>query len=333
MSGQSETLSTLFTDRVGRSPHELAVEARDGAVRYAALDALAEDLASRLGEARTVGVAAQGGLAVSVALLAALRAGTAAALLAPPAPGREAPLVPDVPVDLVLTDRGDEAPGLWPGAARLPVLSDAPGDAATPRRDVPPGPALLLPSGPDDPDGLGKPGEPWVPISRDTLTTSVLRRCRERPQEPATVVHPWWEPSLLDAVVAMLAAWSQGATVVVGRPAAGEQGPSRPLDPDTVRQELTELFRQVLADPEVGPDDDFFERGGHSLLALDLAFGVYEEYGLELAVADVFEAATPRRLADRVTSELLAAGAEYDALVEEIASLTDDEVRRLLHET
>ncbi|RMI32505.1 non-ribosomal peptide synthetase [Streptomyces triticirhizae] len=325
MSGHQEsTPYRLFADRAVGSPDEMAVEARDGAASYAELAALAEGLAGRLGETRVLGVAARGGLAASVALLASLRAGTTAVLLAPPAPGRDTPLVPDTPVDLVLTDPGDEVPGVWPGTARLSALADAPGGAVTARRDVRVGPALLVPAG---------PGEPWVPVGHDALTSGVARRCEEGAREPTAPAHPWREPTLRDAVVAMLAAWARGGTVVVGGPATRDAGPPEPLDPDTARRALTGLFRQVLADPAVGPDDDFFERGGHSLLALDLAFRVYEEYGLELSANDVFEHPTARRLADRMASGLLSAGAEYDALVDEIASLSDDEVRRFLHES
>jgi non-ribosomal peptide synthetase component F/acyl carrier protein len=70
--------------------------------------------------------------------------------------------------------------------------------------------------------------------------------------------------------------------------------PAHPRLPRPSAQEeiLTGLFAEVLGVRTVGPDDHFFDRGGHSLLALKLAARIRSTFGVELTVADVFHAPT-----------------------------------------
>ncbi|WP_067716001.1 amino acid adenylation domain-containing protein [Nocardia yamanashiensis] len=55
----------------------------------------------------------------------------------------------------------------------------------------------------------------------------------------------------------------------------------------------------VLSLLSVGPDDDFFAAGGHSLTAVRLV-GRLRRAGMEVVLDDVFEARTPRALASRI---------------------------------
>ncbi|RDI50183.1 non-ribosomal peptide synthetase [Nocardia mexicana] len=64
---------------------------------------------------------------------------------------------------------------------------------------------------------------------------------------------------------------------------------------------IREAMAAVLSLPEIDTDDDFFEAGGHSLSAVRLT-GRLRRSRLEVVLDDVFEAATPRRLAARVTA-------------------------------
>ncbi|SME90667.1 non-ribosomal peptide synthase domain TIGR01720/amino acid adenylation domain-containing protein [Tistlia consotensis] len=79
-----------------------------------------------------------------------------------------------------------------------------------------------------------------------------------------------------------------------------------PADADALAAELTGAFRRVLDDPELGADDSFFERGGHSLLAMKLLAFLRERFGLGLGIAAVFDHPTPRGLADEVRRQLAA---------------------------
>jgi non-ribosomal peptide synthase protein (TIGR01720 family) len=64
-----------------------------------------------------------------------------------------------------------------------------------------------------------------------------------------------------------------------------------------VEERLLELWRTVLGDPEIEPDDDFFDIGGDSMVALRLAARA-RGAGLPVNATDVFEAPTVAELAE-----------------------------------
>jgi arthrofactin-type cyclic lipopeptide synthetase B len=52
---------------------------------------------------------------------------------------------------------------------------------------------------------------------------------------------------------------------------------------------LAELWQRVLRIERIGAGDNFFESGGHSLLAMQLVGGVHERFGVELPLRTLFE--------------------------------------------
>lgn len=60
-------------------------------------------------------------------------------------------------------------------------------------------------------------------------------------------------------------------------------------------------WAELLGLDQVGPDDDFFAAGGHSLTALQIVARIRARHGVEVAVADVFTYPTVRELTQVVT--------------------------------
>jgi acyl carrier protein len=68
---------------------------------------------------------------------------------------------------------------------------------------------------------------------------------------------------------------------------------------DTLDRVLS-VFRDVLSVGDLTPRSDFFDLGGNSLLAVEVAVQLSEQVGLEVPVADVFVAPTPIELAEAI---------------------------------
>jgi amino acid adenylation domain-containing protein len=65
---------------------------------------------------------------------------------------------------------------------------------------------------------------------------------------------------------------------------------------DELEQQLLETWREVLGVPALGPEDDFFDSGGHSLLAVSLFARIEQDTGVRLPLSTIFEAPTVREL-------------------------------------
>ena len=73
--------------------------------------------------------------------------------------------------------------------------------------------------------------------------------------------------------------------------------PSIAAGPNGTVDQIVSFFCDVLERSDVGPDDDFFEAGGESLLALELLMRIEQRYNIRPRVSVLFEARTPRQLA------------------------------------
>lgn len=102
-----------------------------------------------------------------------------------------------------------------------------------------------------------------------------------------------------------------------------------------IERRLAAIWADLLQRPSVGVADNFFDLGGHSLLAVLLIVRVKEAFGIELPIDDVYSGTlTLGELARKIEVYQLAAAdpAEYNALLAEIESLSDEEVQQLLAE-
>jgi aspartate racemase len=68
-------------------------------------------------------------------------------------------------------------------------------------------------------------------------------------------------------------------------------------------QTLVEIWEQTLGISQVGIDDNFFEIGGHSLLAMRVFAAIEKELGRRLPIGLLFEAPTVRELSDHLSSK------------------------------
>jgi acyl carrier protein len=63
---------------------------------------------------------------------------------------------------------------------------------------------------------------------------------------------------------------------------------------------IAALWAELLEADEPAPAADFFDEGGNSLLAAQLAARISAEFGVELPLAEVYRTRTPHALAAAV---------------------------------
>lgn len=106
-----------------------------------------------------------------------------------------------------------------------------------------------------------------------------------------------------------------------------------------VERQLANLWSELLADQEIGRDDNFFLRGGDSLLATRLLVRVRATWDLELPLSDLFQYPTLGAQALAIASALARAASpqsgvngtdELESLLKQIEALSEDEALRLL---
>src|SRR5439155_4905511 len=93
------------------------------------------------------------------------------------------------------------------------------------------------------------------------------------------------------------------------------------VPPETpVQEALASIWEQVLGVDRVGVDDDFFDLGGHSMLAVMMLARVRDALGLELRLAQVFDGPTIRELSGEVVGGLLddVSESDLDSLLAEL---------------
>jgi amino acid adenylation domain-containing protein len=72
---------------------------------------------------------------------------------------------------------------------------------------------------------------------------------------------------------------------------------------DIVELELVWIWQEILGVPHVGVRDNFFEAGGHSLLAVRLMAQIHQRFGRELPLSILFQGGTVEEMATRIRGE------------------------------
>jgi acyl carrier protein len=81
------------------------------------------------------------------------------------------------------------------------------------------------------------------------------------------------------------------------KPGAGALPKIERVAPRTmVEKEIQAIWIEVLRAPDVGIDEDFFEAGGHSLLALQTVSRLRARFGLPVRLGDLYQTRTIRSL-------------------------------------
>lgn len=99
---------------------------------------------------------------------------------------------------------------------------------------------------------------------------------------------------------------------------------ARALPETETEARIVAIWAEMLGVEDIGVEDDFFARGGHSLLAMRLLVRLQQEFGVELSLGAMWNALTPRLQARMVDS----AAAPDDS--DPTAGLSDEEVDALL---
>jgi FkbH-like protein len=98
-----------------------------------------------------------------------------------------------------------------------------------------------------------------------------------------------------------------------------------------LERRLAEIWAEALRVTPVGIYDDFFDLGGHSLLAVQLMSRVRQEFGADLSLELVYSGTfNIAELAEAIEVKEIVGGDRYEALLQELEALSDEEVRALL---
>ncbi|TVT88096.1 non-ribosomal peptide synthetase [Pseudomonas sp. RGB] len=92
--------------------------------------------------------------------------------------------------------------------------------------------------------------------------------------------------------------------------------------PETeLEQQIAAIWAQVLRLPHVGLNDNFFEVGGHSLLAIQITSRVQAELGLEVPLVEVFQTESLRAYAQAAATFCAGTAEDFDDLRDFLSEL------------
>jgi NAD(P)-dependent dehydrogenase (short-subunit alcohol dehydrogenase family)/acyl carrier protein len=117
------------------------------------------------------------------------------------------------------------------------------------------------------------------------------------------------------------------------------QHEQRTKDPHSVRPRnsteeiIAQIWQEILGLPEIGVNDNFFQLGGHSLFAIQIAAQIREKFQVELDMRKMLEQPTIASLAELVDHARVKNENELDqimGLLDDISKLSPTEVREQL---
>ncbi len=88
-----------------------------------------------------------------------------------------------------------------------------------------------------------------------------------------------------------------------------------------LEQQIAAIWAEVLRLPQVGMDDNFFEVGGHSLLAIQITSRVQSELGLEVPLVEVFQTETLRAYVQAAATFRAGSAEDFDDLRDFLSEL------------
>ncbi|HEX8129399.1 MAG TPA: KR domain-containing protein, partial [Pyrinomonadaceae bacterium] len=117
---------------------------------------------------------------------------------------------------------------------------------------------------------------------------------------------------------------------IAHRSFAADDGNS--LAGDELEQVVTSIWRELFGIERIGLEDNFFDLGGNSLLAIQLMAHLRQTFQLELPLSSLFEAPTVAGLAMRIAESRLKEqeAAEIERLLREIESLDPQDLQASL---
>jgi phthiocerol/phenolphthiocerol synthesis type-I polyketide synthase E len=157
------------------------------------------------------------------------------------------------------------------------------------------------------PPGSGIEPEAGVTLLLDLLDSRPVRQVAVRPFRDGKPVPVAGPVSMPVPVPPRRPVAAQAPTSPAPLPAAAPVSVPTPATPSATGDDDLErtrrLWSTVLGTTDIAPSDDFFDLGGNSLAAIDLATQVRKEFGIELNVAMLFEAPTLGEFTEALRTE------------------------------